>query len=141
MTREMGSHGSAIAQEVARRLGYEFLRNDLLRDAAREYRVRESRLVGVVEEAPRFVERFRRPRLRYRTYLEAAVLEAAAKDRVVLVGELFLELEGESAKSLQPFIMLNLRQVLSPLSDAIIVCQLVMFHLVKMPRWRIMRLI
>src|SRR6185436_10048057 len=29
---------------------------------------------------------FRRPRLRYRTYLEAAVLEAAAKDRVVLVG-------------------------------------------------------
>jgi cytidylate kinase len=86
MTREMGSHGSPIAQEVARRLGYEFLRNDLLRDAAREYRVRESRLVGVVEEAPGFVERFRRPRLRYRVYLEAAVLEAASRDRVVLVG-------------------------------------------------------
>jgi cytidylate kinase len=86
MTREMGSHGSAIAQEVARRLGYEFLRNDILRDTASAYRVRESRLVGVVEEAPGFVERFRRPRLRYRTYLEAAVLEAALRDRVVLVG-------------------------------------------------------
>jgi cytidylate kinase len=86
MTREMGSHGSAIAQEVARRLGYEFLRNDLLRDAAREYRVRESRLVGVVEERRGSSSAFRRPRLRYRTYLEAAVLEAAAKDRVVLVG-------------------------------------------------------
>ena len=88
MTREMGSLGSPIAQEVARRLGYEFLRNDILRDAAREYRVRESRLVGVVEEAPGFVERLRRPRLRYRAYLEAAVLEAALQDRVVLVGPL-----------------------------------------------------
>jgi cytidylate kinase len=86
MTREMGSLGSPIAQEVARRLGYRFLRNDILRDAAREYRVRESRLVGMVEEAPRFIERFRRPRLRYRAYLEAAVLEAALADRVVLVG-------------------------------------------------------
>jgi cytidylate kinase len=101
MTREMGSHGSAIAQEAARRLGYEFLRNDLLRDAAREYRVRESRLVGVVEEAPGLVERFRRPRLRYRTYLEAAVLEAASRDRVVLVGRwstIFLRGIGHAAR-------------------------------------------
>ena len=48
MTREMGSLGSAIAREAARRLGYEFLRDDILRDAARQYQVRESRLVGVV---------------------------------------------------------------------------------------------
>lgn len=86
MTREMGSLGSVIAQEAARRLGYRFLRNDLLRDAAAEYRVRESRLVGVVEEAPGLVERLRRPRFRYRSYLEAVVLEAASQDRVVLVG-------------------------------------------------------
>jgi cytidylate kinase len=86
MTREMGSLGSAIAQEVASRLGYRFLRNDILRDAAREYRVRESRLVGAVEEAPGLIERLRRPRLRYRAYLEASVLDAALSDRVVLVG-------------------------------------------------------
>jgi cytidylate kinase len=86
MTREMGSLGSNIAQEVARRLGYQFLRNDILRSAAREYRVRESRLVGAVEEAPGFLERLRPPRLRYRSYLEAAVLGAALPDRVVMVG-------------------------------------------------------
>jgi cytidylate kinase len=86
MTREMGSLGSAIAQEVARRLGYEFLRNDILRNAAREYRIRESRLVGAVEEAPGLLERLRPPRFRYRAYLEAAVLDAALRDRVVLVG-------------------------------------------------------
>lgn len=86
MTREMGSLGSVIAQEVARHLGYRFLRNDLLRDAAREYRERESRLEGVVEAAPGLVERMRRPRFRYRAYLEAAVLEAALDERTVLVG-------------------------------------------------------
>jgi cytidylate kinase len=86
MTREMGSLGSSIAQEVARRLGYRFLRNDILRSAAREYRVHESRLLGAVEEAPGFLERLRPPRFRYRAYLEAAVLAAALADRVVLVG-------------------------------------------------------
>ena len=86
MTREMGSLGSNIAQEVARRLGYQFLRNDLLRSVAREYRVHESRLVGAVEEAPGFLERLRPPRFRYRAYLEAAVLAAALSDKVVLVG-------------------------------------------------------
>ena len=101
MTREMGSLGSPIAQEVARRLGYEFLRNDLLRDAAKEYRVRESRLVGVVEQAPGLVERLGRPRLRYRSYLEAVVLEAALQDRVVLVGRwstLFLRGIGHAVR-------------------------------------------
>jgi cytidylate kinase len=86
MTREMGSLGSPIAQEVARRLDYEFLRNDILRSVAHEYRVHEARLVGAVEEAPGLLERLRPPRFRYRAYLEAAVLDAALRDRVVLVG-------------------------------------------------------
>src|SRR5262245_31299693 len=86
MTREMGSLGSTIAQDVARRLGYEYLRNDILRDTAQAYRVRETHLIGMVEQAPGLVERWRRPRFRYRTYLEAAVLDAALRDRVVLVG-------------------------------------------------------
>lgn len=86
LTREMGSLGSSIAREVARRLGYRFLRNDLLRSAAQEYRVHESRLVEAVEEVPSLLERLSPPRFRYRTYLEAAVLHAALQDRVVLVG-------------------------------------------------------
>lgn len=86
MTKEMGSRGTAIGLEVARRLGYEYLRNDLITGVAREYRVREAGVVGAVEEAPRLLERLRGPRRRYRTYLEAAVLEAARRDRVVLMG-------------------------------------------------------
>jgi cytidylate kinase len=86
MTREMGSLGSFVAAQVARQLGYEFLRTAIVRDAARAYRVRESRLIGTVEEAPGVLERLRRRGFRYRAYLEAAVLDAALRERVVLVG-------------------------------------------------------
>ena len=81
MTREMGSLGSVIAQEVARHLGYRFLRNDLLRDAAREYRVRESRLVGVMEAAPGPGRAAAPAAFPVPAYLEAAVLEAALEER------------------------------------------------------------
>lgn len=86
MTREMGSLGSPIGAGVARELGYELLRNDPIRAAAREYRVLEGRLVGAVEQAPRLLERLGRRARRYQLYLEAAVLDAALGGRVVLMG-------------------------------------------------------
>ena len=52
MTKEMGSLGTFVALEVARRLGYEFRRNDIVKTAAREYRVLEAGLVGAVEAKP-----------------------------------------------------------------------------------------
>jgi cytidylate kinase len=83
----MGSLGSPIAQGVAGHLGYEFLRNDIIRGVARDYRVREAGVIGIVEQVPRLLERWqRRHGRRYRAYLEAAVLDAAARERVVLVG-------------------------------------------------------
>jgi cytidylate kinase len=86
MTREMGSVGSAIAHEVAVRLDAELLRDDIVRRAAAAYRVREAGLVGAIEETPGLLERWRRRGHRYRIYLEAAVLELALRERVVLVG-------------------------------------------------------
>lgn len=86
MTKEMGSLGTFIALRVARELGYEFLRNDIIKRVAREYRVMESSLVGAMEKPPRFLERFGHRALRYRTYLEAAVLDAALRERVLLMG-------------------------------------------------------
>jgi cytidylate kinase len=86
VTREMGSLGSFVAERVAREVGYEFLRTAIVREAAREYRVRESRLIGTVEEAPGLLDRLRRRGVRHRAYLEAAVLDAALRERVVLLG-------------------------------------------------------
>ena len=81
MTKEMGSLGTFIALEVARRLGYEFLRNDIIKGVAREYRVREAGLVGAVEAKPGFLVRLGDRSRRYRVYLAAAVLDAARRDR------------------------------------------------------------
>jgi cytidylate kinase len=86
MTKEMGSLGTFVGMEVARRLGYDFLRNALIKAAAAEYRELEGRLVGAVETPGRFLERFGRRGRRYRAYLEAAVLEAALREQVLLMG-------------------------------------------------------
>jgi cytidylate kinase len=86
MTREMGSLGAPIGREVARRLGYEFLHDDLIRAVAREYRVREAGVVGAVERTPPLLDRITGRGGRYRVYLEAAVLDAARRERVVLMG-------------------------------------------------------
>lgn len=86
MTKEMGSLGTFIGLEVARRLGYEFLRNDIIKAAAREYRAMEGQLVGAVEETPRLLDRFGRRAQRYQLYIQAAVLDAALRERVLLMG-------------------------------------------------------
>src|SRR5262249_3375709 len=86
MTKEMGSLGTFVALEVSRRLGYEFLRNDIVTAAAREYREHEGRLVGALERAPRLLERFGPRSRRHQAYLQAAVLDAALRERVVLMG-------------------------------------------------------
>jgi cytidylate kinase len=86
MTREMGALGVSVAQGVGRALDFEVVRHDIIRAAAGAYRVRESRLIGVMEEAPGLLERLRRRGFQYRAYVEAAVLEAALRERVVLVG-------------------------------------------------------
>lgn len=86
MTKEMGSLGTFIGLEVARQLGYEFVRDAIIKEAAREYRVLEAGLVGALEETPGLLERFGHRGRRYRTYLEAAVLDAAVRGRVLLMG-------------------------------------------------------
>jgi cytidylate kinase len=86
MTREMGSLGTSIGLEAARQLGYEFLRQEIVRAVAERYRVGEASVIRAVEEVPGILDRLRRRRWRQRAFLEAAVLEAALRDRVVLMG-------------------------------------------------------
>jgi cytidylate kinase len=53
---------------------------------AADYRERESHVVRALERAPRLLERLQPRGRRYRVYVEAAVLEAARKERVLLMG-------------------------------------------------------
>jgi len=86
ITREMGSLGTFIAKEAARRLAYEFVRQDITRDAAREYEVLEEHLVGAVEERPGLFEVLTHSARRYQEFVAVEVLEAAQREGVVIVG-------------------------------------------------------
>lgn len=86
VTREMGSLGTFIAQEAARRLGYELVRQDITRDAAREYEVLEANLVGSVEARPGLFETLTQSARRYQIFVASEVYEVALRDRVVILG-------------------------------------------------------
>lgn len=86
ITREIGSLGTFIGAEVAKRLGYEFIRQDITREAAREYQVLEQRLVEVVEERPGMFEVMTHSARRYQAFVAAEVLDTAVRGRAVIVG-------------------------------------------------------
>lgn len=86
MTHEMGSQGSAIGKAVAEKLGYEYLRHDIIREAAREYHAVEDRLRETLEKKPGLFEMVRESARRYQIFIMTEVYEAAEKDNVVIMG-------------------------------------------------------
>lgn len=86
VTREMGSLGTFIGAEVAARLGWEFVRDEITREAAREYDVDEERLIGTVEERPGLLEAVTGSARRYQALVASEVLDVARRGRVVIMG-------------------------------------------------------
>lgn len=86
VTKEMGSLGTYIGMEVAKQLGYEFIRQDIIREAAREYHALEERLVEAVEEKPGFLEVLGETARRHHIFVAAEVYEFALRERVVIMG-------------------------------------------------------
>ncbi|MGH7407004.1 MAG: cytidylate kinase family protein [Candidatus Methylomirabilales bacterium] len=86
MTKEMGSLGTYIGIEVAKRLGYEFVRQDIIRQAAREFEVSEEALVRAVEERPGFFERLGQGARRQLIFVAAEVFGFAERGNAVIMG-------------------------------------------------------
>ncbi|MFQ5802794.1 MAG: cytidylate kinase family protein [Candidatus Methylomirabilales bacterium] len=86
MTKEMGSLGTFIGKEVAQKLGYEFIRQDIVREAAREYHTLEEKIVEAVEEKPGFFEVFTETARRHHIFVAAEVYEFGLRERVVIMG-------------------------------------------------------
>lgn len=86
MSRELGSLGTVIGTAVAKKLGYEYIYQEITSDAARDYEVVEEQLVRVVEKAPRFFERLKGDYRRYQAFVQAQVYKAAQRDNVILIG-------------------------------------------------------
>ena len=86
ISHEMGAGGPEIGQQVAERLGYRYVDQELISDAAHRYGLLEEKLSHLDESKPSLFERFDVETRRYITVIQTALFEFAEQDRVVLMG-------------------------------------------------------
>jgi cytidylate kinase len=86
MSETIGSGGTEIGRALAGGLGWEFADREIITKAAEAFGEAVMDLRHATEERPTLWDRFRQSQQRYVTYVEATVLEMAARDNVVLVG-------------------------------------------------------
>ena len=86
VSENLGSLGIEIGRAVAAARGYEFAERDIIGKAADRFGEDVARLSHAVEERPSFVDRLNSAQRRFAHYVEATILEMAARDDIVLVG-------------------------------------------------------
>ncbi len=86
ISHQMGTGGPEIGMTLAKRLGYRYVDQELISDAARRYGLAEERLSHLDESKPSLFERFDVETRRYITVIQTALLELAEMDDTVLMG-------------------------------------------------------
>lgn len=81
-----GSLGIEIGRKLAENLGWEFADREILAKASEQFGEAVMDLRHSLEEKPTLWERFSDTQHRYKAYIEAIILEMAARDNVVLAG-------------------------------------------------------
>ncbi|OGK81605.1 MAG: hypothetical protein A2050_08120 [Candidatus Rokubacteria bacterium GWA2_73_35] len=85
ISHQMGAGGPEVGTALAERLGYRYVNNELLLDAARRYGLAEERLSHLEESKPTLFERFDRETRHHITVLQTTLLEFAELDDAVLM--------------------------------------------------------
>jgi cytidylate kinase len=94
VSRGSYSRGKTVAEELARRLGYECLSREILIEASEHFNIPEIKLVRAIHDAPSILDRFTYGKERYIAFFRAAILKCVQKDNVVyhgLAGHFFLQ--------------------------------------------------
>jgi cytidylate kinase len=86
ISHEIGAGGPEIGQQLAARLGYRYVDQDLVSNAAQRYGLLEEKLSHLDESKPSLFERFDAETRRYITVIQTALYEFAEQDNVVLMG-------------------------------------------------------
>lgn len=86
ISREMGSGGVPIVQQVAEELGYTLVDGDVIRNAAENYDLSQEALQQIDEKPPAFVENLDRQIELNMNRIQLIVLEQALKGNVVIYG-------------------------------------------------------
>ena len=85
ISHQMGAGGPEIGMALAQRLGYRYVNQELLLDAARRYGLAEERLSHLDESKPTLFERFDTETRQHITVLQTTLLEFAELDNAVLM--------------------------------------------------------
>jgi cytidylate kinase len=86
LTREYGSGGTAISMKVAEVLGYEYIRDQVTKEAAEVFGVAEDELIAVVEGKPGFWESLAEAARIDFALVASEVLHLAERDNLVIMG-------------------------------------------------------
>ena len=86
LNREYGSGGTAISRKVAEALGYEYIRDQVTKEAAEAFGVVEDELIAVVESKPGFWESLTEAAQVEFAVVAAEVYRLAERDNVVIMG-------------------------------------------------------
>src|SRR2546427_122810 len=85
ISHQMGAGGPEIGMALAQRLGYRYVNQELLLDAARRYGLAEEKLSHLDESKPTLFERFDTETRHHITVLQTTLLEFAELDNAVLM--------------------------------------------------------
>ena len=85
ISHQMGAGGPEIGMALAKRLGYRYVNQELLLDAARRYGLAEEKLSHLEESKPTLFERFDTETRHHITVLQTTTLEFAELDNCVLM--------------------------------------------------------
>src|SRR5467141_2864060 len=85
ISHQMGAGGPEIGMALAQKLGYRYVNQELLLDAARRYGLAEEKLSHLDESKPTLFERFDTETRHHITVLQTTCLEFAEDDNCVLM--------------------------------------------------------
>lgn len=86
ISRQVAAHGDEVAQFLARNLGYTFITRKEIEKRIVELGFPESKLAKFDERKPGFFASLTKGRDEYFNYVQYAILEAAEKKNVVIIG-------------------------------------------------------
>ena len=109
ITRGKYSGGEQIAENIAKMLGARCVNEEVLRDAARNYRASEERLADFFEKDPTWWERLTKHPTIYAIYIKATLLDMCEGNALVYHGNAGQELLRDVPHALKARLMLSFR--------------------------------
>lgn len=86
ISRGSYSHGKAVAEKVAERMGYQCIAREVLLEASEHFNIPEVKLIRAFEGAPSLWDRLVQSKEKYIAFIEVALLRQFKKDNVVYHG-------------------------------------------------------